>query len=173
VHSARSLRILPEQDPESEFWIKTGAGVWCFSFYTSRIIAFDNCTYIFVKVRVVFSCFNWPSEYSVQAGQDKGGWQTRSFVQAGTDQMLTCCITWIFFYFVDTSVTRSFTSALCLVLSGIHNLLLLMKYTRQNSMQPTFTMQQQQCSFIQASRNAVYFRIFLNMPVLSCKFTIY
>ena len=36
----------------------------------------------------------------------------------------------------------------------------------------TFTMQQQQCSFTQTSRNAVYFRLFLNMPVLSCNLTI-
>jgi len=37
-----------------------------------------------------------------------------------------------------------------------------------------FTLQQQQCSFIQASRNAVYFRLFLNMPLfsISCKLTI-
>jgi len=35
----------------------------------------------------------------------------------------------------------------------------------------TFTMQQQQFSFIQVSRNAVYFRLFFNIPVLSYKLT--
>jgi len=64
--------------------------------------------------------------------QDERGWQTERFVQAGTNPMLHGCITWwIFFYFVDTSVTGSSTSALCLVLSGIHNLLFLVKCTRQ------------------------------------------
>jgi len=33
-----------------------------------------------------------------QASQDEKGWQTEDFVQAGTDPMLSCCITWIFFY---------------------------------------------------------------------------
>jgi len=49
----------------------------------------------------------------------------------------------MFFYFVDTSDTGRFTSALCLVLSGIHSLLFLVKCTRQHCMQPTFAMQQQ------------------------------
>jgi len=34
------------------------------------------------------------------------------------------------FFFVDTSVTGSFTSVLCRVLSSIHDLLFFVKYTR-------------------------------------------
>jgi len=92
------------------------------------------------------------------------------------------------FYFVDTSVTRSFTSALCLVTSGIRDLLYLWKCTRQHCMYRTVPLkcvdhkplvniisevQQQHCGFIQASRNAVYVRLFVNMPVVPRKFTRY
>jgi len=54
-----------------------------------------------------------------QAYEDERGWQPADFVQTGTHPMLNCCSTWIFF--VDTPV-RTFTFALCLVLSGVHNL---------------------------------------------------
>jgi len=70
---------------------------------------------------------------------------------------------------VDTSVTGSLTSALYLVLSGIHNLLFLVTCTREQCMYKT---QQQQCVFGQTSINAVYFRLFLIMPLIFCKFTI-
>jgi len=43
--------------------------------------------------------------------QDEKGWKTEGYVQAGTDPMLSYCMTLIF-YFVFTSVTGSFTSAL-------------------------------------------------------------
>jgi len=52
-----------------------------------------------------------------------------------------------------TSVTERFKSALYLVLSDIYNLLFLVKCARQSVC--IFKMQQQQCCFSQARRNAV------------------
>jgi len=89
----------------------------------------------------LFSWLNWTVNdwvHSVQAAEDEGGWQTDGLCSDWriVNAQLLYHRNRLFWYFgyVRLSVTGSFTSALHLVLSTIHSLLLLVKCTRKQCM---------------------------------------
>jgi len=135
VYSGWSLQFLPkpEQDLESDFWMKTGPGAGAgvrISVFTGvgQLILLNlyfhwmaNCL---INIFALFSWINWSVISSGRWGWGRvADWRSVFWSD--------WCIAYAQLLYHRTSVTGSFTSLLGRVLSNIHNLLVSVKCRRQ------------------------------------------